>query len=275
MSERMEDTVLQLARTTAQRRYGKYRGFVVDNDDPQKRGRLKVRVPAVLGEDVSDWAMPCMPFGGGPAYGWFAIPEVEAQVWIEFEQGDVNHLIWVGTFWQNADDVPAAAAIGPPTTRLFATPAGHVLQFDDLEGEEQIKLLHPKDASLTIDRDGTLTLADAKGAKLTLDAAGERVTLEDAAGNTLTMSSSGTLIEDANGNKIEMTGAGIHVKGQQVVVEGTTVMLGGQGGEPVIKGTSFLASFMAHTHPTAMGPSGPPIPTGPPTSSLSTKVMTS
>jgi len=66
----------------------------------------------------------------------------------------------------------------------------------------------------------------------------------------------------------------INVKGQQIVVEGSQVMLGGQGGEPVIKGTSFLSLFATHMHPTAMGPSGPPIPQGE-MSSLSSKVLTS
>ncbi|MFL6711307.1 MAG: phage baseplate assembly protein V [Sulfurifustis sp.] len=270
----MEETVVRLARQVAERRYGKYRGFVADNDDPEQRARLKLKVPSVLGDEVSDWALPCLPFGGGAAYGWFAVPEKDAQVWVEFEEGDIHRPVWVGTFWQSGDDVPQDAGVSPPTTRLFMTPAGHKLQFDDKEDEEQITLSHPKDASLVIDKDGVVALTDAKGAKLTLDAANEKIVLEDSNGNTLTMSSSGTTIEDANGNKIEMTASGINVKGQQIVVDGTQVMLGGQGGEPVIKGTSFLTLFATHMHPTAMGPSGPPIPQGE-MSSLSTKVMTS
>jgi len=64
------------------------------------------------------------------------------------------------------------------------------------------------------------------------------------------------------------------VTGQQIVVKGSQVMLGGQGGEPIIKGTSFLSLFATHMHPSAMGPTGPPIPQGE-MSSLSSKVMTS
>ncbi len=270
----MEETVVRLARQVAERRYGKYRGFVVDNDDPQKRARLKLRVPSVLGEAESDWALPCLPFGGAAGHGFFAVPEVGAQVWAEFEEGDIHRPVWVGTFWQQEQDVPEGAGISPPTTRLFRTPSGHVLQFDDKQDEEQIRLRHPKEATVVIDKDGAIALTDAKGAKLTLDAAGERVVVEDSSGNTLTMTSSGTVVEDANGNKLEMSASGINVKGQQIVVEGTQVMLGGAGGEPVIKGTSFLTLFATHVHPTAMGPSGPPIPQGE-MSSLSTKVMTS
>ncbi|MEK6210034.1 MAG: phage baseplate assembly protein V [Pseudomonadota bacterium] len=268
----MEETVVRLARQVAERRYGKYRGFVSNNDDPQKRARLKLRVPSVLGQEESDWALPCLPFGGVAGQGMFMVPEANAQVWVEFEEGDLNRPIWVGTFWQAEADVPAAAAISPPTTRLLLTPKGHTLQFDDKDNQEQILLRHPKEATLVIDKDGTIALTDAKGAKLTLDAAGERIVVEDSNGNTLTMSSSGTVVEDANGNKIEMSASGINVKGQQIVVDGSQVMLGGAGGEPVIKGTSFLALFATHMHPTAMGPSGPPIPQGE-MSSLSSKVM--
>jgi len=73
-----------------------------------------------------------------------------------------------------------------------------------------------------------------------------------------------------------MAASGITVKGQKIVVEGSQVMLGGQGGEPVIKGQSFLSVFMTHIHPTAApgAPTAPPIPQGE-MSSLSTKVMSS
>ncbi|MCK4690388.1 MAG: phage tail protein, partial [Desulfuromonadales bacterium] len=198
---------------------------------------------------------------------------VGAQLWVEFEEGEVAHPIWTGTFWQQTGDVPSEAAKSPPTTRVFKTPSGHVLQFDDEDGAEKFRLHHPQNAELTIDENGTVAMTDAQGAKLTLDADANEVVLEDANGNKLTMSSSGTTVEDSNGNKIEMAASGINVKGQMIVVEGNQVMLGGQGGEPIIKGPSFLTLFATHIHPTAVGPSGPPIPQGEMTS-LSTKVMT-
>jgi len=89
----------------------------------------------------------------------------------------------------------------------------------------------------------------------------------------MTMRSSGTTIEDSNGNKIDMAASGITIKGTQIVVEGSQVMLGGQGGEPVIKGSSFLSMFATHIHPTTApgAPTAPPVPQGE-MSTLSTKV---
>jgi len=258
-----------------ERRYGKYRAFVVDNEDPEKRGRLRLYIPSVLGDAESGWALPCFPFGGGPSYGWFAVPEIEAQVWAEFEEGDISRPIWTGVFWQHEDDVPPDAAKSPPTTRLFQTPSGHIMQFDDEEGEESFRLFHPREAEINIDKNGSLVVLDSSGANITLDAEGKKIIIEDANGNQLIMDSSGTLIEDGNGNKIEMAASGVTVKGQQVVIKGSQVMLAGEGGEPLIKGTSFMTFFNTHTHTCAMpgSPSAPPVV--PMTSAqLSTKVTT-
>jgi phage baseplate assembly protein gpV len=270
----MEQLVAQLAQQIRDKYYGKYRGFVDDNADPKKMARLKLLIPSVLGTTATDWALPCLPFGGLADQGLFSVPEVGAQVWVEFEEGDLRQPIWTGTFWQKEDDVPEEAALDEPTTRLLKTPSGHRLQFDDESGEEKITLYHMSEAEMSIDENGTVALTDAGGATVTMDADAGEIVIEDANGNTLTMTSSGTTVEDANGNKIEMAASGITVKGQQVVVEGSQVMLGGQGGEPIIKGQSFLTLFATHMHPTAMGPSGPPIPQGE-MSSLSMKVMTS
>ena len=254
--------------------FGKYRGFVSDNADPAKLGRVKLQVPALLGDQVSDWALPCLPCGGLANQGFLCVPDVGAQVWVEFEGGDLSFPIWTGTFWQQAADLPAEVA-DPTTSRVLKTSAGHVLLFEDKSGDEAIQLLHSQGASLALDAKGSLAITDKQGATVTLDADNNRIRVEDANGNVLTMSSSGTTVEDGNGNKIEMAASGIKVKGAQIVVEGQQVMLGGSGGEPVIKGQSFLTLFATHIHTcTAPGsPTSPPIPQGE-MSSLSLKVMT-
>ena len=89
--------------------FGKYRGTVTDNADPSQRGRVKVRVPAVLG-DVEAWAMPCVPYAGA-GVGFYAIPEPGTGVWVEFEAGDPSFPIWTGCFWASGElpDLPDAS----------------------------------------------------------------------------------------------------------------------------------------------------------------------
>ncbi len=272
----MEETLLRLARQIDEKRYGKYRGIVIDNSDPQKRARLKLRIPSVLADQDSDWALPCLPYGGLAQQGMFFVPDIDAQVWVEFEEGDIHRPIWVGTFWQQQSDVPEDAAKEEPTTRLFRTTSGHILQFDDEEGAEQFRLFHPADAEMLIDKNGSISFNDASGAQLKMDAEGSEITVEDANGNTLTMNSSGTKVEDSNGNVIEMAAAGITVEAAKIIIKGGQVHLGDEGGEPLIKGQSFLSMFATHIHtvaPTVGGPTSPPIPQGE-MSTLSTTVKT-
>lgn len=81
--------------------YGKYRAKVVDIDDPEKRGRVRVMCPRVLGTAKSSWCEPCIPV----AYdlgGDFALPKISEFVWVEFESGDVNKPIYTGGLWSKS-----------------------------------------------------------------------------------------------------------------------------------------------------------------------------
>lgn len=109
--------------------YGKYRGLVVENEDGEKRGRLKVVVPAVMGTQEV-WALPCAPYAGD-GVGFFALPEVGTGVWIEFEAGDVSFPIWTGCFWGD-NQIPAEDA--KPTVKFFRTEK-FTLRVDDEAGE--------------------------------------------------------------------------------------------------------------------------------------------
>jgi hypothetical protein len=92
--------------------YGKYRGIVIDNVDPEQIGRVLVQVSAVMGEIPSSWAMPCVPAAGIQA-GCFVLPPIGSQVWVEFEQGDPDYPIWTGGFWGLVAEVPLLATAPP------------------------------------------------------------------------------------------------------------------------------------------------------------------
>lgn len=115
--------------------YGKYRGTVVNNVDPMKRGRVQVSVPAVLGGGRLSWAEACVPYAGDKV-GLFAVPPVGANVWVEFEAGDPNHPILAGCFW-GQDQTPGD---GLPTTTMFATDAVTVT-LDNLPGGAGLTIL--------------------------------------------------------------------------------------------------------------------------------------
>jgi len=109
-----------------QRFYGKYRGTVIGNNDPQQTGRVQVQVSDVLGATGSSWATPCMA-GAGAQAGCFIVPPVGAQVWVEFEQGDPDYPILAGGFWGSTGDVPTCAntpAATPPGQNIVLQTTG-------------------------------------------------------------------------------------------------------------------------------------------------------
>lgn len=115
----------------ADRFYGKYRGLVTDNQDPNRAGRLKAMVPEVLGEVTSGWALPCQPFTGINA-GLYAVPQVGAAVWIEFEAGDTSRPIWTGGWWgQGEVPMDQAATQSQPTRKILRTELGLLISLDD------------------------------------------------------------------------------------------------------------------------------------------------
>jgi hypothetical protein len=96
--------------------YGKYRGKVLENVDPEFLGRIIPEVADVPGS-MLNWAMPCTPYAGFEV-GFYAIPPIGANVWIEYEGGDPSFPIWAGCFWAEGE-VPLEAP--PPETKIFKT----------------------------------------------------------------------------------------------------------------------------------------------------------
>lgn len=142
---------------------GKYRGIVVDTDDPQERGRLRAKVPEVLGTLETGWALPCAPYAGDTT-GLWAIPPVGAGVWIEFEGGgDPSRPVWVGCWWGDGQ------APGDAVDKVvLKTPAGHAVTIDDADGS--IRVEESGGGVIVMDGDG-ITL-ESNGAKIVLDSQG-------------------------------------------------------------------------------------------------------
>jgi len=147
MATEFETLLVQLAEFQRSRHFGKYRGLVRDIEDPEGLLRIKAEVPAVYGEVDSPWAMPALPFAG-PGHGLVLLPEVGDGVWIEFEGGDISRPIWSGC-WFAKDQRPSPDG---QTARLLATSAGHQVLLD--EEADEIRLIHPGGAQVTIGKDG-------------------------------------------------------------------------------------------------------------------------
>jgi uncharacterized protein involved in type VI secretion and phage assembly len=236
----LEKIVSRLVDKVEHRFYGKCRGIVVDNADPEQLGRLKLKVPSILGNDiVTGWAAPCVPYGGEMNQGMLFIPEVNAGVWVEFEEGDLEFPIWVGAFWSkpdgeselpkpnDADGTEQGSVQDPPTRKIIKTVKGHSIQFEDNDGEELITIVEAVNNNvITLDANGitikdgagTITIEDANGNQVLMDSAG--ITCQDANGNEIKMDSQGMQYSDANGNTIKMDGMSGFPAGPGVKING-------------------------------------------------------
>lgn len=84
--------------------YGKRRAVVVDNQDPERRGRIRVENTELYGTSKSPWCMPCYPFYGGRDCGFFSVPPIGSLVWIECEEGLPAYPIYAGGYFDMVKD---------------------------------------------------------------------------------------------------------------------------------------------------------------------------
>ncbi len=141
--------IVRLAQEQQRRFYGKYRGIVTDNNDPDKQGRIQAKVPELFGDDPTGWAMACVPYAPS-GHGFLVLPEPDSNVWMEFEGGDPSRPIWSGCWWpQNG-----AASIASPSVKVLETAAGNRITLDDTSGSELVKIEDKNGATVTLAKQG-------------------------------------------------------------------------------------------------------------------------
>lgn len=80
--------------------YGMYQGIVTRVNDPEKRGRIRVKCPTVLGRSAeSAWCDPVVPVAYDNG-GDFCIPLKGETVWIQFIEGNANKPVYLGGWWR-------------------------------------------------------------------------------------------------------------------------------------------------------------------------------
>ena len=151
--------------------YGKYRGTVVLNIDPEMRGRITCMVPDVLGPAPSSWCESCAPLAGptGPQMGVYLVPPIGAGVWVEFEQGDPGKPIWTGCRFGKGD-VPAIAFAGLPISPsiVLQTAGQNSIVISDLPGPTGGIMLKSATGATLIVNDTGIYIQNGKGASVTM-----------------------------------------------------------------------------------------------------------
>ena len=149
--------------------YGKYRGTVVQNVDPEQRGRIQVLVPDVSNVVPSTWATACVPLAG-KSMGTYLVPQVGSGVWIEYEQGDADFPIWTGCFWGLAAEVPPLAMAGNPLSPSIVLQTGlqQSIVLSDVPGPTGGIMLKSSTGAMILVNDVGITISNGKGATIVM-----------------------------------------------------------------------------------------------------------
>jgi len=195
---------------TAARVSGVVVGVVTNNQDPEKMGRVKVKFPWLNDTDESNWARVATMMAGQDRGTWF-LPEVDDEVLVAFEHGDVQFPYVVGSLWNGKDTPPRDNADGKNNERVIKSRAGHELIFGDEDGKEKVEIKTKAGHQLLLD--------DTSGSeKITvIDKSGSNKIEIDSAGGTIAFTAQTKISLKAT--DIEITAdSGLKMKGAQVEI---------------------------------------------------------
>jgi len=227
---------------------------VVDNDDPEKRFRIKVASASLMGVDdngeaveYGDWIEPSFPvlFGDGEGVtgGLFVVPGPGTQVEVEvvagsaFDQSPGQSGVsnsdprWRASVLQLGDSIPEEFARNYPARFGFRSATGHVFLLDDSDGGEGKVLLAARpnasgrSSFLSLEGDGSIQVVANNGAMIYLNAAKNELTVLDPNGNMLAFKPDGLTIM-AKGNTINLGEGGVSIVANgDVFLQGNSITL--------------------------------------------------
>jgi uncharacterized protein involved in type VI secretion and phage assembly len=121
--------------------FGVAAGIVTNNQDPEGLGRVKVRFPWLSDDNETDWVR-IATLMAGPDRGSFFLPEVDDEVLVAFEHGDINRPFVIGALWNGVDNPPESNSDGRNNIRKIRSRSGHEIIFDDngAAGQEKIEI---------------------------------------------------------------------------------------------------------------------------------------
>ena len=170
-------------------------GIVTDNQDPEGQGRVRVKYPWLAPDHASDWAR-VVSLGAGSGRGIQFLPEVNDEVLVGFELGDVHYPYVLGGLWNGQDPPPGTpdevVSGGKVQRRIIRSRAGHVITLDDSDGA------------------GGVTVVDRNGNSIALDSGA----------NALRISVKGDASIECDGNLTLRAGGSVQMQGTGVTVDG-------------------------------------------------------
>jgi len=180
-------------------------GIVSSLDDPDGLGRIQLTYPH-LDDQKSQWARLSAPMAGAER-GAFFRPDVEDEVLVAFEHGDVRRPYVLGSLWSESDMPPADD--GNPDEnnwRFIKSRSGHILKFDDTSGAERIEIIDKDEAH-----------------KIIIDCSEDKIQIICDSGDLEISATSGTVKVDAQTVEVKASGDMTLEATGTMTIKGSTV----------------------------------------------------
>lgn len=166
-------------------------GIITNNKDPKGWGRVKVRLPTLTEEHESNWAR-IVALGAGNSRGFDWLPEIEDEVLVGFEHGDIHRPYVIGSVWNGKDkppeDVNHSVQGDKVRLRTIETRTGHKIQFVDesQEANEGIMIQTAGGHKIQLnDSNRGIEITTSGGQILKMDDQGQSITVKAALNLTL------------------------------------------------------------------------------------------
>ncbi|PZO37082.1 MAG: type IV secretion protein Rhs [Pseudanabaena frigida] len=222
-------------------------GIVSNNKDPKGWGRVRVKFPTLTEAHESNWAR-VVGAGAGPSRGFDCLPEINDEVLVAFEHGDIHRPYVIGGVWNGTDAPPEAVADtivgGKVRLRTFKTRLGHKLQFVE-EDKDTKKGVYTSTAGghnfRMNDSEKFIELQTTGGHKIRCDDTNKTITIESTGQMNITAPQKISIT--VGGSSIELTPSGITIKTSGTIsVQGASVSVQSSGSLSASAGGSLSAS---------------------------------
>ena len=185
-------------------------GIVTDNEDPENLGRVKVKFPTLTEDHTSNWAR-LVSIGAAATRGFDCLPEIDDEVLVAFEHGDIHRPYILGGVWNGADAPPNAmednVQDGRVRLRTFQTRIGHKIQFIDEDKGDS------KAGTLLKTKGGHTAYFDDSSGKVTIQSTGD---LKIGAAGNIEISAKGDVIIKSDGSMATQAGPHMSMKASMI-----------------------------------------------------------
>ena len=196
MSQHLLDVIAPVDHDRSSKIYGVVVGIVTNNQDPDHMGRVKVKFPWLSDDDESGWARVATPMAGGGRGAYF-LPEVNDEVLVAFEHGDIQFPYVVGALWNGRDAPPAENSDGKNNIRVIHSRSGHLVRLDDSDGDEKIEIIDKTGGNSITIKASDNSIAISCTGRMKLQANGIEITSQSdvkiQANSTMNVQSSATM----------------------------------------------------------------------------------